>query len=283
MLQLVATPEQVRYTGTDLAEDKRSDFPLALLQAALQASDGQYQLVKSADSLKQSRALKLLAENQHIDVVWSMTSVEREQDLMPIRVPIFMGLEGARVMLIHQQQQSRFTERLADGLLRRLLIGQGHDWVDADILEENGFTVMRSASYPVLFNVLEQQRIDGFARNVIEVSAEARDVAKRNIVIEKAWLLYYPTANYYFVSKDNAKLGRAIEQGLMRMLQSGAMQQMLADYYAEDLAALALEQRQLVRLHNRLLPPDTPLGNTLLWHPLVRQWLKQPSAQTAME
>lgn len=167
--------------------------------------------------------------------------------------------------------------------MRRMLIGQGHDWVDADILEDNGFTVMRSASYPGLFNLLAQERIDGFARNVIEVSAEARDVAQRNIVIEKAWLLYYPTANYFFVSKDNAKLGRAIEQGLLRMLKSGAMQDMLAEYYAEDLAALALEQRQLVRLHNKLLPADTPVNNTLLWHPLVQGWLKQTNTKAAIE
>ncbi len=283
LAQLLAAPEPVRYASQGLVEDKRSDYPLALLQAALAASDGHYPLVETASALKQNRALKLLAENQYIDVVWSMTSVEREQDLLPMRVPIFMGLEGARVILIHREQQARFNERLADGLLRRMLIGQGHDWVDADILEQNGFSVMRTASYLGLFNLLEQKRIDGFARNVIEIGEEARLMAPRELVIETSWLLYYPTANYFFVSTENVKLATAIEQGLLRLLHSGAMQQMLAEYYADDLARLALAERQLVRLHNRQLPPGTPIANSVLWHPLVQTWLQQSGTAVATD
>ena len=66
---------------------------------------------------------------------------EREQALLAIRIPLFKGLIGTRLLLINATDQPRFDQITGGAQLRVLHAGQGHDWPDTDILLHNGYAV----------------------------------------------------------------------------------------------------------------------------------------------
>jgi hypothetical protein len=72
--------------------DARGSYPIALLHLALEKSGTDYQLVPSGQAMSQHRTLRQLGSNNGLDVVWTMTSPEREKELRPIRIPIDRGL-----------------------------------------------------------------------------------------------------------------------------------------------------------------------------------------------
>ena len=260
------TAELVRYPAIAHVEDPRSVYPLALLELALAQSPRAYQLQSVSERMSKSRSMAFLKEQAELDVLWTMTSVERELDLRPIRIPIFKGLSGYRIMLIRRDQQQQFAADTPPMQIKRRLYAQGHDWVDAKILQLNGISVIGAAGYDNLFSMLERRRVDAVPRNALEIADEAALLAPRNIVIEQHWLIYYPTASYFFVNNGNEQLAQDIEQGLLAIIANGTFDQLFDQFFAGHLAELKLAQRQIIRLNNPLLPAQTPIKETRLWY-----------------
>jgi ABC-type amino acid transport substrate-binding protein len=266
LLATTAFAELVRYPAIAHVEDPRSAYPLALLELALAQSPRQYQLQSSSERMSKSRSMVFLKEHTELDVLWTMTSVERELDLRPIRIPIFKGLSGYRIMLIRADQQAKFAAGTPETAIRRLVYAQGHDWVDAKVLQLNGFSVLGAAGYDNLFSMLEKGRVDAVPRNALEIADEASLLASRNIMIEQHWLLYYPTASYFFVNNANEQLAQDIDNGLRKIIADGTFEQVFQQFFAGHLAELKLEQRQIIRLKNPLLPAQTPIKDARLWY-----------------
>lgn len=149
-------------------QDQHVNYPVALLRLALQQSGASYTLRAGEHVFMQARALTELENNREIDVVWSMTSIEREERLLPIGIPIYKGLIGWRLLLVQQNKTARFQQ--IDNLeqLHSLTAGQGHDWPDTTILRKNGLKVYGASSYEGLFKMLAMGRIDYFPRSLIE-------------------------------------------------------------------------------------------------------------------
>ena len=59
----------------------------------------------------------------------------------PIRIPLFKGLFGYRVLLIRKQEQARFDQINTQQDLAKFLGGQGTHWPDTLILQANGLRV----------------------------------------------------------------------------------------------------------------------------------------------
>ncbi|WP_205310735.1 substrate-binding periplasmic protein [Rheinheimera maricola] len=256
----------MRFPAIAHVEDPRSVYPLALLELALAQSKRQYQLQSSPQRMSKSRSLAFLKDKTELDVVWTMTSIERELDFRAIRVPIFKGLSGYRVMLIRSDQQALFSVDTPVVQIKRRLYAQGHDWIDAKVLQLNGLSVIGAAGYDNLFSMLEKGRVDAVPRNALEIADEASLLAARNIVIEKNWVIYYPTASYFFVNSDNKQLAQDIEQGLQRIIADGTFEQLFNQFFAGHLAELDLRQRQVIILKNPLLPEQTPIKDARLWY-----------------
>lgn len=261
-----AAAELVRYPAVAHVEDPRSVYPLALLELALAQAERPYQLQSSSDRMSKSRSIAFLKEQVELDVLWTMTSVERELDLRPIRIPIFKGLSGYRIMLIHKDQQVKFSASAKPGQIRRLVYAQGHDWIDARVLQLNGFSVIGAAGYDNLFSMLERGRVDGVPRNALEIADEAALLAARNIVTEQNWVIYYPTASYFFVNEANEQLAADIERGLRKIIADGTFDRLFDQFFANHLAELQLQKRQMIMLNNPLLPAQTPTNDHRLWY-----------------
>jgi hypothetical protein len=263
---LAAAQQKVVYSWPKaLAADTRGHYPIALLHLALEKSGQPYQAVPSETELSQFRTLRQLEIGADIDVVWTMSSPEREQQLLPIRIPIDRGLIGWRLLLIRQQDQQQFLQLDDANQLKQLKTIQGLDWPDYHILKSNGFTVSSSASYQGMFNMLHAKRIDYFPRSVTELPAEIAAHSGLDFIAAPKWVLYYPAVLYFFVNKHNTELAQAIELGLRKAIADGSMQHLFLQHFGEAIKGSNLSARTVLKLHNPLLTPQTPLQDSSLW------------------
>jgi ABC-type amino acid transport substrate-binding protein len=209
-------------------------------------------------------ARELAADSGLIDLLWTVTSREREQALRPVRIPIFRGLYGWRLLLVRRGDTERFAavRSLAD--LQPLRLLQGADWPDTRVLRDNGLRVETAQSFESLFNMLQAARGDAFPRGVTEIGWEQLQRSDR-FQVEPSLALHYPSAEYYFVSQRNRSLAELLEQGLERMQASGEHEELLLDIHGEALRAARLHQRRTLSLRNAELPEATPLRRRALW------------------
>lgn len=261
-----ATPQQVVYAWPKtMQQDKRGDYPVALLKLALAKSGGHYQAKPSDFVMTQYRTLKQLELGQGIDVAWTMTNAQREQQLTAVRIPIDRGLMGWRLLAIRQQDKELFRTLATPEQLKLLLTVQGIDWPDYDILQANGFAVSASNHFDGMYQMLLKGRVRYFPRSVTEIWPELDSIANKELAVAPELALYYPAASYFFVRKSDVKLAQAIEKGLEQAISDGSMQQLFNSYFQQAIDKADFKNRQVVELTNPELPAQTPLHRTELW------------------
>lgn len=250
-----------------MQNDKRGDYPVALLQLALAKSGMPLRSEPSDFVMSQFRTMKQLETGKGIDVVWTMTNPERETKLRPIRIPIDRGLIGWRLLAIRQQDADFFRQLPGAGALKTLLTVQGADWPDFQILKDNGFKVVPSQHFAGMYSMLVNQRVRFFARSATEIWLELAAEQQQGDAVQVApnWVLHYPAALYFFVRKQDDELATAIESGLEAAIADGSMRQLFLQHFQQTIELSALGQRQVVELKNAELPPQTPLQRAELW------------------
>ncbi|WP_084186856.1 substrate-binding periplasmic protein [Andreprevotia chitinilytica] len=255
----------VFYPRSEMGDDQRNTYPIMILDLALKKSGMDYELKPCKLLMQQQRALTQLAHGMDVDVFWSMTSKQREADLMPIRIPIDKGLLGWRLFLIRKGSQEKFDRVTDPNQLKAMVAAQGHDWPDMKILQGNGFTVQGVSSYESLFKMLQSGRIDYIPRSVGEIWGEADKYATDDLVVENNWVIQYPTAEYFFVNKENTVLASALERGLKIAIRDGSFEKIFLQYYGALLNRANLKARHLLKLANPLLEIPISLDNTDYW------------------
>lgn len=246
------------------AEQTAQMYPFKLLQAALKASGGNYQLKPANLDMVQGRVLKEI-ELGNVDVYWSMTSVEREKQLLPVRIPLDKGLNGWRLLLLAADQAD-----IAEGVhslkgLRRLSFLQGHDWPDTEILRFNQLKVLTAPHPQQLFDMLARHRASAFPRSVIEIEQEQQH-NRQGFVVESELVIHYPSAVYFFLNKTELQLAADLERGLQILRKNGQFDLLFQQRYGAAIKKARLDQRRIIELKNPLLPPDTPLADRSLWY-----------------
>ncbi len=254
------------YSKTDV-QDPLHLYHLAALRLALDRSGGQYRLQALRKPVGQGRAIRELASGQsELRLLWSMTSEEREQQLLPVRIPIDRGLMGWRLLLIRRTDAERFASVRSLDALRELSAGQLYDWPDTAILRANGLPVGTTSVYDSLFTMLGRGRVDYFPRSVLEIQEEMRQYGSANeLMIAPGLMLRYPTANYFFVNRQNTQLAAELQRGLERALDDGSLHKLFMSHIRPMLKPLRLPERRELMLRNPLLPAATPLHRSELW------------------
>jgi hypothetical protein len=265
-LTSAAVEQTILYPMPESAHDQRPLYPVRLLALAISKLDKPYRLKQSRALMTQTRALRMMGQENAPDIVWSMTTQERENAYIPIRIPIYKGLIGWRLFLIHAGQQSTFDEINSLSGLQKLTAGQGHDWPDTYILNNSDIDVMSSSKYERLFEMLTKERFSFFPRSIIEIWDELSARPHYNLAVEKGILLRYPAAIYYFVHKNNAQLATDIQRGLQLAIGDGSFEQMFLKHNEWLIEKARLHERHIIDLPNPLLPPLTPVQNEALWY-----------------
>jgi hypothetical protein len=256
----------VIYPRPESDTDMRTRYPLRLLEQALLRAGGQYRVQLSKLKMQQGRALAQLQKSDGIDVVNFMTSVERESQFLPIRIPTERGLIGWRLLLIRSDQGEQFRTMSDTAVLKALKAGQGFDWPDTEILRSNGYTVYTGPNYEGLFGMLENHRIDYFPRSITEIWDELERHQQQGLAVEPSIVLHYPSGSYFFVNKSNTKLAAAITVGLEKMLADGSLDKLFHEFYDDVLKKANLKNRRIIELNNPLMSPDTPFERKALWY-----------------
>lgn len=255
----------LRYPRRADGDELRSIYALAQLQLALDKAGSALRLEPSHYSMEQERALVNLEHNDRLDVAWSMTSHEREQRLLPVRIPLDKGLFGWRIALLPKDRAQLLKDVRNLDDLRQFSAGQGHDWPDSEILLGHGLPVRVSSSYGSLFRMLQAQRFDYFPRSVIEIWDELEHPRAKQLVVDPQVLLHYPTAMYFFFSRKRPELAETVRIGMEKAIADGSFERLFQQHFATSLQRAQLDQRQLIELHNPLLPSATPLQRRELW------------------
>lgn len=248
------------YPSPQGKNDHRSDYALELLSTALSYSAPDVQLKPSRRYYSRSRALEELRAGGDIDVVWTMSSPEREQRYLPVRFSIYQQYAGYRLLLIHQQQVERFKAMKTGQQWRSVRFAQVHDWLDTAVLRAHGLQVQGVSEYQNLFPLLIRQRVDAVPRGVLEITDEADSWLAQGLTVEAYWLLRYPAVSYFFVGQHDTELARRIEDGLRKMQQNGEFDALFNRYFGAKLAALKLADRRVLNIHNPWLPPAAETG-----------------------
>lgn len=242
-------------------------YVVDLLNEALARSPGRYRLEATPTPMTQSRALLAIEKSSpSVQVMWGMTSREREERLLPIRIPIYRGLIGWRVLLHRSDAENLSTISDLKGL-QRFSFGQRHDWPDTPILRSNGLNVVTSQDYQGLFKMLAAGRFDLFPRELVVAWQEQARAHQDglDLSVENHVLLHYPAALYFFTSRGRKDLAADIESGLEEMISDGSFQQLFDRYHGDTLRQANLANRLFIELQNPDLPPATPLARKALW------------------
>lgn len=254
------------YTDADL-QDPIHVYHLGALRLALERCGVPYRLQPVRKPIGQGRAIRDLAGLQpDISLLWSMTSEEREQQLLPVRLPMDRGLMGWRLLLIRRSDAERFAGIRSLDALRGMTAGQLYDWPDTAILRANGLTVGTTSVYDSLFTMLARGRVDYFPRSVVEIQDEMRQFGAANdLMIAPGLMLRYPAANYFFVSRQNPQLATDLQRGLEKALEDGSLNALFGASFRQRLKPLRLAERREFSLKNPFMPAATPLHRPELW------------------
>ncbi|MFT6992409.1 MAG: hypothetical protein ACJASL_004409 [Paraglaciecola sp.] len=242
------------------------EYPLQLLSLALEQTGVNYQLKPSDNVLSKGKALDRLQDNREINIVWGMTNPQREKDLLPIRIPIFKGLIGWRLLLIRQDMAERFTYIQQFEHLVKLSPLQGRDWPDTKILQSNGFEVITESTSPAMMDMLGNAQGDFFPRSIIEIWEElAKSDVANQLQIQASLGIRYPAAIYFFVNKKSVPLANLIERGLEKAIKNGTYEALFVENYKTYIDKAQIENRTFYQLENNFLPEKTPLDRKELW------------------
>lgn len=260
------TPIKVVYPGTE-----GEHYFSVLLRHSLSYSQGnKYQVSAFGANIPKDRNFELLADNDGIDVVFAGSNLEREEKYQAVHFPILKGLYGWRIPLVRRTNSNLFTKINSLDAFKQLKPGQFHTWSDTLVLEANGVDVVKGTDFDGLFGMLSKGRFDYFPRSVLEVEQDYTNHRKLNIMIDSNIIIHYPTAFYFYVSKENTQLAKDLLQGLEAAHKDGSLNTLFMQYYGEQIKSTKLGKRRLIALDNPLLPKETPLGRKDLWIDLLQ-------------
>ena len=238
--------------------DQRDAYPWALLRLALEKSGARYELKIAPVLMTQERVLLEIEKGKgSVDIIATMTSKEREDRMLAVRIPIDKGLNGWRLPLVQASRKELFAQVKDVKDLHALRGVQGHDWPDTPILRANALPVSANSDYESMFRMLAAGRVDYFPRSLMEIFPEA--TAHRALAVDRHIALHYPSATYFFVNRNNLKLANAVRRGLEAAISDGSFDKLFNQHFAQAIQRARMDERQVIELRNPLLPDGLPV------------------------
>jgi hypothetical protein len=270
-LAVAVQAEPRRYfVDVQLPHNLQEDYYIQLLRLLLNASKAPDEVIEfrfANNPLSQARWVAAVVQDKSNNVLWTMTNIEREQSMRAIRVPLFKGLIGYRLLVIRKTDEARFAKINTKEELLALSAGQGIHWPDTEILRANHFKVTEGMAKENLYKMLAGKRFDFFPRGITEVYLEDDLIRAQQLVVEPHLMLHYPTDLYFFVNKNNTDLAQRLEKGFAIIKKNGEFDKLFLsiDRIKFSLAILRQHKRTVIELENTFLPADTPLNTPNYW------------------
>lgn len=258
LLMASVNAEELVYTRA-FADDDYGSYHVAVLSAVIAATPeyGDVALTPHPHPMSQSRQLVTLLKGD-ADVMWSVTNSNREQRLLPIKLPLLKGYSGYRVLVINPSEQSSFAQQTGEALKQSTMV-QGADWPDLSVLKANGYNVSGedwSLWFHSMYSMVDRGLVDAFPRNIIEVHRDLERHKDKHVSLEQFHLLKYPNYEYFFVSPDNPALANRLRLGLVRILDDGKLERIFDSFEGHRKAEMLAdaESRKIHELGNPTIP-----------------------------
>lgn len=262
-VSLSSQADTLRYNK---GSDPNADYCVEMLKLALSKIGSNHQLEPIYAEMTQVRQVEDI-KNGKLDVMWAGTSKELEDEVEPVRVPLFKGLLGHRFLIIRKGDQARFNNVKDINDLRNIALGQGTAWIDTKVLEANQLKVVKTMKYQNLFYMLDGSRFDAFPRAVFEPFNEIASRPELPLAVEERLMLVYKMDFYLFVNKQNKKLARDLERGLDLAIADGSFDKifMSSPLVQEAISKGNLKNRIVIPLDNPFNSPETPIDRAEYW------------------
>ena len=249
---------------------KEGNYYIDLLTLILNASKAPNEVIKFRfyeDQISQARWIAAVEKDQGNSVMWTMTDKEREKSLHAIRIPLYKGLMGYRLLVIRQADEQKFANVKTKEALMAFTVGQGTHWPDTTILRSNQFQLVEAMTKENLYKMLVAKRFDFLPRGAIEIHTEGEFIRSNKLVVAPHIALHYKTDLYFFVSKKNTELAKRLEKGWAVIQRNGEFDKLFYNTERVKFALELLKQpgRTIIELENPLLPDDTPLQTPGYW------------------
>ncbi|HEY7884971.1 MAG TPA: diguanylate cyclase [Cellvibrionaceae bacterium] len=245
--------------------DGNARYAIAMIELAMQKIGEPYSLDIQEGVLTAARQQQDVAEG-NIDIIWAATTNEVEQILLPVRVPLYKGLLGYRVFIIHADNKNLFARVDTFDDLKSYVFGQGRGWPDTDIMRHNGLKV-ETGTYEGLFLMADGQRFAAFPRGINEPWSEIEALPELELAVDQHVMLVYRMPFYLFVTPTRPELAEMIERGLMLAINDGSFDE---QFLNDPMVQMVIERgniasRKAFDLTNPDLPEATPIDNPDLW------------------
>ncbi|MFA0087945.1 hypothetical protein BCU70_09690 [Vibrio sp. 10N.286.49.C2] len=239
---------------------------LELVELALQKSGKSHTVNHATEYLSDARLVEEV-RNGHIDLIWAGASQDLQNQLQAVKIPIFKGLAGYRTFVIEKNSQYKFATVRNIHDLRTLKAGLGRFWSDTKILEAAHLNVIKPVKADSLFHMVEGGRFDFLPLGVHESRGVVEAQDGLNLAVEDNILLVYPSAMYFYVSKQNTSLFQDINNGLEIAIKDGSFNEI---FYNSELIRTTFEtskltERVVINIDNPYLPKDAPIERKELW------------------
>lgn len=253
-------------SSLDLRHSYGKDLLTLILDATVEEY-GEYEILTSKMPMQRDRMLLEMREGELLNVAFEAVKPEWEEQLLPIRIPIRKGLLGYRLFLIKEINQKLLSEIKSIEQLKQIPIGSGSQWSTARIFRENNFNMVTDLDYERLFKLLINDRFMIFPRGVNEIYDEyqTRKELYPELVVEKDLLLYFPLAEYFFVSPKKTELAKRIEKGFKLIIANGEFDKFFQKKHGELIKKSNLKGRRIFKIDNPNLSDKTPLEVEQYW------------------
>ncbi|WP_147271788.1 type 2 periplasmic-binding domain-containing protein [Corallincola holothuriorum] len=274
----------VRMTPKQSAEDASHSYLVALLALALDNTEPEYGPARvefMPIALNQGLILHLLDIGGVLDVVASAPTAERETLFRAARVPLLMGLLGYRMMIIRPEDKEKFAAITEPEQLQALKACQGKYWPDTDILENQGYQVVRVEEFTQMFEYLQSGLCDYFPRAITEGYGELDAYNEAHpdtpLMAYDQTLLHYVVPFYFFTSHQNFELAARLELGLQRAIEQGALLELMKKHEVTKVAFPLHKWKDAVvfEVANPTLSKSIPLYEREYWLQLPVKQRKQ--------
>jgi hypothetical protein len=231
-----------------------------LLKLALSLSAEKYGPFKITQQKYQTvlnRQLLEIENGQWLSVAVSMPTKEWLSNAQIVNFPIMKGLASYRLFFSLDKTLPQLNQLQSLDALKKLYIGQGRGWSTANILEDNGFTVMYGVSYENLFPMLHADRFQLLMRGIYEIEPEFEEYKHTmpHLRIVDSFAVYTYLPMYFFVNKKQIQLVERLTYGLIRANDSGQLDNLFNHYFAKTVLSLKTP-RKVFFLNNSNIEPS---------------------------
>ncbi len=250
--------------------DAQAEYALRVMQEAMrrsEASHGAWRIEFQTEPIVRERVLEMIVAGTEVNAAVVASQPLWEERLLPVWIPLDMGLSGYRIGLIQRDAQASINAVQTLEQLRQLRIGAGMGWSSRRIMEASGLQLVLAPNQAGLTRMLAAGRMDYFPRSVREAFDELAAAQKEHpaLIVDRHLLLVMPLPTYIFVSPAHPRLAQRLQSGLESMVRDGSLLRMVLQQHGGLLAQAGLCERTLIRIPNPLLSARHPLQRHELW------------------